>query len=322
MKKNLNIVVSGMSVMMVNQLKTAIISSLPKDAEVHWVNLSEPHIDVILVNEMFFDSSSIQTILSNHNASYLCLIKANNNGGEIIGNTLSCPVEDIEPLKQWLHNCCLNGTAVIKSPVVVESTTKTVCDDITDIFNVVFTPNNGFRQISDANGFLALIDTSTNRIWLNSGISTLRFDNTINQADAAPQFVQDILQQECTEDLYVGLWRVLDRSITLNFPQVELGQYFKLDIWPQLPAGTVRKDLFKLSACFSHGANIQKVADYLGLSHQRVLHFVAIASLLRMGQVITPLDSKFMLSQQNSTKEPKSNKISSFLGKLRKKLGL
>lgn len=321
MKRVLNIAVSGVSLVVLNQLKIQIISCLPSDIEVHWVNISEQHIDLLLVNKLFFHSSSIQNILSHHVSHYLCLIKVADNGGRIIDDTLSYPLVHLDELNRWLHDYCLNDSSVAKSKVMAEPTSHLEPLDAASIFDNIFNSNNGFIQVYDEKGFLVLIDTATDRIWANSEIPMLRFNNTIHQSYATSQFIQETISHQRTEDLYVGLWKILDRSITLNVPQVQLSQYFKLHIWPQLPAGSVRKDLFKLSACFAEGANIQMVADHLELSHQRIFHFIAIAQLLRMGQCIEPHEAKFIAPQQ-TIEEAKVNKISGFFGKLRKKLGL
>ena len=111
------------------------------------------------------------------------------------------------------------------------------------------------------------------------------------------------------------------QAVLRDMPHVELKQNFKLEIWPQFERDLKRKEYLKMAACFSHGAKINDVKQFLDLSHDRILNFVSCAVLLQLGRFVDQNEVKF----QEDTKQVESgqgHKLRSFIGKLRKKLGL
>lgn len=222
MERKLNIAVSGVSIIILNQLKIQIISCLPPDIEIQWVNISEKHIDLLLINKIFFNSSSIQNILSYNVSHYLCLSNVADHGGKIIDDTLFYPILHLEEFKKWMYDHFLDNSIPKQPKVITESNSTLKNFDTVSIFDSIFNSNNGFIRIDDTNYFLFLIDTTTERIFVNSEIPILRLSNTIRLSYANPQFVQETIRKyQRIEDLYIGLWKILNHSIILNMQQVQ-----------------------------------------------------------------------------------------------------
>ncbi len=55
-------------------MKNQLLLSVPTDVNVQWVNISSNEIDLLLVNDMFFDSPNIQRVIQQQK-SYLRLVK-------------------------------------------------------------------------------------------------------------------------------------------------------------------------------------------------------------------------------------------------------
>lgn len=53
MKKFLNIAVFGLSLNLLDQLKSQILLSVPREVQVRWVNIAEKNIDLLMVNDAF-----------------------------------------------------------------------------------------------------------------------------------------------------------------------------------------------------------------------------------------------------------------------------
>ena len=81
MKNVLNIAVFGLSLNSLEQIKEQILLSLPENLNVRWVNLAEQKIDLLLVNDVFFNSPGIQKLLTIQNIVYLRLVKKVENAG-------------------------------------------------------------------------------------------------------------------------------------------------------------------------------------------------------------------------------------------------
>lgn len=324
----LNIAVFGLSLSTLDHIKTQVLLALPSSTQVKWVNLAEKKIDLLLVNDVFFNAPGIQKVLSNPQITYLRLVKKVEHAGRIIGDQLFYPFSNLEHLHEWLSEKLVLVTAMpfslpireMKATPILPTITPQVEISIERVFTEIFTPRNGFIQLFDASGFLALIDTRTERVWVDAG-KTIQLNSTLNQTYATAQFVQEITKHKEVYDLRVWLWKVVNASTDLKLPVVDLNQNFKLEIWPQFERDLKRNEFLKMAACFSHGAKISDVRHFLNLSHDQILNFVSCAVLLQLGRFVNQNEVKF----QGDTKQVESgqgHKLRSFIGKLRKKLGL
>lgn len=265
--------------------------------------------------------------MSNPHITYLRLVKKVEHAGRIIGDQLFYPFSNLEHLHEWLSEKLIPVTAMPfslpvsnKATSILPTITPQEQMSIEKVFAEIFTPRNGFIQLFDASGFLALIDTRTERVWVDAG-KTIQLNSTLNQTYATAQFVQDITKNKEVYDLRTWLWKVVNASTDLKLPEVKLNQNFKLDLWPQFERDFKRKEFLKMAACFSHGAKISDVKQFLNLSHDQILNFVSCAVLLQLGRFVDQNEVKF----QEDTKQVESgqgHKLRSFIGKLRKKLGL
>ena len=168
---------------------------------------------------------------------------------------------------------------------------------------------------------MALIDTRTERVWFQHDQVLHSLKDSINQTYATNSFVQEMIKDKTPYDLRTWLWQALSHSYDLNLPVVDADAHFKLNIWPQFEKGIDRKDNLKIAACFALGAKVQDVEQYLGLSSERIKKFVAMAQTLRLGELIDADQAKFSIEQKQDN-SGQVNKLRSFFGKLRKKLGL
>ena len=328
MNNILNIAVFGLNLSTLDQIKTQVLLALPSSIQVKWVNLAENKIDLLLVNDVFFNAPGIQKVLNNQRIAYLRLVKKVEHAGRIIGDQLFYPFSDLEHLHEWLSDKLVRegskhfamSSIEPRKAAVPSSYMPQATVPLERVMTEIFTPRNGFIQLYDTQGFLALIDTRTERVWVEAG-KTIQFNATLNQTYATAQFVQEVTQNKEVHDLRAWLWKVLNQSTALELPNVELKQSFKLEIWPQFERDLKRKEYLKMAACFSHGAKISDVKQFLDLSHDRILNFVSCTVLLQMGRFVDQNEVKF----QEDTKQVESgqvNKLRSFIGKLRKKLGL
>ena len=193
--------------------------------------------------------------------------------------------------------------------------------DHKSVFNEIFTPRNGYIQLYDHTGFLALIDTRTERVWFEQNQELYSLKDTINQTYAKNSFVHEMIKDKTPYDLRTWLWQAISHSGDLDLPKVDADHVFKLNIWPQFEKSLDRKDNLKIAACFALGAKVQDVQQHLGISLERVKKFVAIAQTLKLGELIEADAAKFSIEQKQEN-SGQVNKLRSFFGILRKKLGL
>jgi hypothetical protein len=319
MKKFLHIAVFGLSPHVLEQFKTQILLSIPNGVEVRWVNISEKNIDLLMVNDAFFASSSIQKILSQIHIQYLRLVKVPEQQGKIVDDTLAYPVTQLEDLRAWIQEKFFDYASSYALNFPSATVEKSAA--LTTIFNQCLLPRNGFIQLLDYRGFLALVDTMTERVWVNPSHPIIVFDNSLNQTYATNHFVQETIKNQPAQDLRSWLWEVAYRSTDIQLPEVQTNQYFKLEIWPKFEQGDERRNLLKIAACFAQGAQIQMLINQFNIPEQQIIRFVATSYMLKMGSYVVSDEAKFMRNNE-STDQKQLVKVRSFFTKLRKKLGL
>ena len=319
MKKFLNIAVFGVSLNVLDQLKSQILLSVPREVQVRWVNIAEKNIDLLMVNDAFFASSSIQKILSQIHIQYLRLIKVPEQQGIIVDDTLSYPVTQLDDLREWLQEKFFDYESDYPLHLLSATGEKSVA--VSTVFNQCLLARNGFIQLFDCQGFLALVDTMTERVWVNSHYPVTGFDKSLNQTYATNQFVQETIKNTQAQDLRSWLWQVAYRSIDIELPEIQEKQYFKLQIWPKFESGYERRNLLKIATCFAQGAQIQTAINQLNIPKQQIIRFIALTHMLKMGVWIDSHGAKFMRNDE-SADQGQMIQVRSFFMKLRKKLGL
>lgn len=331
MAQALKIAIFGLNTTDLNQLKTQISLCLPASTHLKWVNIAEDKIDVLFVSDVFFNSIGIQKVLKEKVKRYLRLTKSNSDLGKVIGDQLFYPFSDLKYLHEWLSQELFPDVEPIESklndkqlyldtrsklPVALKPDAS-----IEEVFAEIFTPRNGYIQLFDASGFIALIETRTERVWVEANMTGLQFNESLNQTYATSQIVQEQTEGKLIYDLRVWLWLILSQSSMIQLPKIELNQNFKLEIWPQFERDMRRRDYLKMAACFSEGANIEAVKQHLNSTDEKILNFVGCASLLQLGRIVESDEVKFS-TDINLIETGQTNKLRSFFGKLRKKLGL
>ena len=318
MKKSLNIAIFGLSLKVLNELKNQILSSLPHHVEVNWVNIADKNIDLLLVHDAFFESTSIQKVIAQIQLQYLRLIKLPEQSGMIINDTLAYPIHQPQHLRQWLADKFFN---YVMDYSIEQENKKNVANNPTQVIAQCLNSRNGFIRLFDYWGFLALVDTMTERVWVNPKHPASCFDQSLNHTYATNQFVQETIKTIPAQDLKSWLWKMAMQSQSIKLEPFSSEKYFKLTTWPKFENHYERRQLIKIATCFAQGAQIQSVTSHLNLSKTQVKQFVYVAKILNLGTWIEEKDAKFkpISTESNSVQ---MGKVQSFFKKLRKKLGL
>ena len=89
----INIAVSGLSLKVSDELKILIRNLISNQYGINWVNISNNNIDLLIINENFFDADNIQNILQKKKIPYLKITKTpSQNGNSIYEHTLHFPL--------------------------------------------------------------------------------------------------------------------------------------------------------------------------------------------------------------------------------------
>ena len=81
MKEEVKIAIFGLSLNVLDGIKQKIKIMYDDSLEVSWANIADPHLDILLVNDMFFSSPTIQNLVGAKKIPYLRLVNKNEKSG-------------------------------------------------------------------------------------------------------------------------------------------------------------------------------------------------------------------------------------------------
>lgn len=110
-KKLMRIAVLGIRPADEVMLKGYLRILLRLEAELEWVTANNPIIDLFMIHNEFRNADSVTRLLaSKPGSTALYVSRADNEVGQLVGNHLTLPIKDLEPLNQWL----LQNVAILK----------------------------------------------------------------------------------------------------------------------------------------------------------------------------------------------------------------
>lgn len=342
MKTEINIAIFGMSLSLLDELKSKIRLMIPSSIQVNWTNIAEPNLDCIMINDVFFTSANIQNLIQNKKLNYLRLVKNETRGGELSGDVLYVPIANTNSLNEWINQYVLGNATMPKpilsintnlddnqdvSPSFIPSSKNTLNNlivsekIITDIFN----DKNGNIQLFDNTGNLAIINAKSEQAWLNTTRAELVTDSAFNYTYVTAQNL-NVVKDVSGIDLRLWMFNLTwNSSHVLSMP-VSTDKFYRLIYWPQAETGIDRRSIIRLSAAFAKGANIQQVADFTKVSNHLIEKYISACLVAHLIEEIPAEQAKlvkFVVPQEQATPQQteKANAVSSFFGRLRKRLG-
>lgn len=312
-QSSLNIAIFGLSLKVLSEIKLAIEKLIPQNMNLNWTNIADPKLNILMVNELFFDAPSIQKLIKNQNIRLLRLINNSNKHSQIEKDILYLPINETIYLQDWLSKS-INTRE--KANIASTQNSGVNSQDLYTIVKEILNPENGTIQVFDQNGILAMVDPRNEWAWVlpehpNKTDTSL---NTVYATMNDRQAFNNIQRQ----DLKNWLWNVLWRSTSFH-KFVQQQDCFYLKQWPQPEDQKDRQDILRMSACFAQGASILIVAEKLSLSVDRVTQFVSVCLAANLGNLIPKNQVKY--PTQHTHSEDDKGVMRNFFGKLRRRLG-
>ena len=313
-----NIAIFGVSIRTLNELKEHIQTAIPSHIQVNWSNIAEPHLDILMINHIFFDSPNIKSLIKNNHINVLQIANNADKNGSIEDDILYLPLNHLHSLHQWLNERLAKNAAIEKVSPPQATNTTIHRKQITEVLQEILKPKNGKIQLFDHNGLVAIADPRNEWVWQNPMLQTLHTDPSLNYTYAT-QNDQLWITETPQQDLKQWLWNLLWASKDFNELCPTSASSFYLEIWPQPKNRIDRQDILRMSACFAQGAKIDTVAAQLNLSEQKVRHFVAACLGTNFGKLIKDREAKY--SPQIQKNETEQHFMQKLFGRLRNRLG-
>ena len=316
--QTVNIAIFGLSLRTLNELKEHIQTAIPSHIQVNWSNIAEPHLDILMINHIFFDSPNIKSLIKNNHINVLQIANNADKNSSIEDDTLYLPLNHLHSLHQWLNERLAKNAAIEKVSPPQATNTTIHRKQIREVLQEILNPKNGKIQLFDHNGLIAIADPRNEWVWQNPMLQTLHTDPSLNYTYAT-QNDQLWITETPQQDLKQWLWNLLWASKDFNELCPPSASSFYLEIWPQPKNRIDRQDILRMSACFAQGAKIDTVAAQLNLSEQKVRHFVAACLGTNFGKLIKDREAKY--SPQIQKNETEQHFMQKLFGRLRNRLG-
>ena len=313
-----NIAIFGLSLRTLNELKEHIQTAIPSHIQVNWSNIAEPHLDILMINHIFFDSPNIKSLIQNNHINVLQIANNPDKNSSIEDDILYLPLNHLHSLHQWLNERLAKNAAIEKVSPPQATNTTIHRKQIGEVLQEILNPKNGKIQLFDHNGLIAIADPRNEWVWQNPMLQTLHTDPSLNYTYAT-QNDQLWITEAPQQDLKQWLWNLLWASKDFNELCPPSASSFYLEIWPQPINKIERQDILRMAACFAKGAEISVVASQLKLPEQRVKQFVAASLGANYGKIIK--DHQANYHPQNNQNMTEQNFMKKLFGRLRNRLG-
>lgn len=312
MKEQIKIAIFGLSLNVLENFKYKLSGMCDDLFNISWVNIGDPQLEILLVNDMFFNSPTIQNLVSSKQIPYLRLITQADRSGSIVDDTMYLPFRENDQVRLWFKE--RYAKVPLKQKVQQNVIHKKF--EISKVLEELLNERNGNLQVFDSNGPIGLVNTRSEQIWLDPSRKLQGTDDTLNYTYATMQMMQNVSVTQGT-DLRSFLWNMMWYSN--RFVQSKTTQkYYKLQYWPHSNSVRERGQIFKIAACFEQGSNLQQVHTKLGLPVETIEKFISIGLDTQVLKEIEQNQAQLVSEQP----EPKQGVIKGFFGKLRKKLGI
>ncbi len=313
-REEVKIAIFGLSLNVLESLKQKIQALYDESIQINWVNIADPQLDILLVNDMFFGSPTIQNLVGSQRVAYLRLVNKQDKAGLIENDALYLPFSASDDIREWFKARYL-GTPLKTSNQDIRVVKTSQTTDINKLIKELIDQRNSNIQVFDHQGNIALINIRKEQVWVDPERKTNSTDNSLNYTYATMQKVQSVDSTQ-GQDLKNWLWNLLWNSPQLLKEQ-NVNTFYKLKFWPQPQSAYDRQNVFKIAACFEKGASISQVEKKLEIKLSIIQQFVAVAVLIDAVKEIPETDAKLVVKTEKS-----EGVLKGFFGKLRRKLGL
>ena len=159
----INIAISGISLKVSDELKIELRKTIPNEFGINWINISDPNLDLLLINENFFDTEGIQRIIQQKQLPCLKISKGQGSCQIDEDNTLYLPFQQSDALKNWIQLRLLSYISNQQPKNDFLPNHNPVSEKfLKDMLN----PENARLHLFDDHGTLAIIDTRSQIAWL------------------------------------------------------------------------------------------------------------------------------------------------------------
>lgn len=314
--KSINIAISGLGSITIDEIKKRIVNSAPKYVNMNWTTLNDCNLDCILINDSFFESKHIQKIITEKKIPFLKITIKSIDKNHNDPNLFSITLNDDTPINNLIQKC-INFKYNLTQPILEKFEPEVPLKSY-HFFNNLYSEYCHKLTLRDQNGIVAVIDHHTHAAWSYLLRKIPRSDPSISYSDAV---TADLMQISRKHQVNLENWifeLIYSSNYLLELP--EESAYFKIKYWPQ-PLFSETKSILQLSASFILGAQISNVSEKLGIPLHIVQKYVAANQAIQNIECISAKDAKFGTDLNAAVDTQEQSATLSFFQKIKRKFG-
>ena len=314
--KIINIAISGLGSITIDEIKKRIISSSPKFIKVNWTTLNDSDLDCILINDSFFESKHIQKIITEKKIPFLKITIKNIDKNNTDPYLFSITLNDDAPIHTLIQNC-ISFKYNLKQHEIEKTEPEIPLKNYL-FFNNLYSEYCHKLTFRDQNGIVAVIDHHKHAAWPYLLRKISRSDPSIYYSDAV---TADLMQISRKHQINLENWifeLIYSSNYLLEPPQESA--YFKIKYWPQ-PLFSETKAILQLSAAFMLGAQVSDVSEKLDIPLHLVQKYIAANQAIHNIEQIAVKDAKFGADLNTIVDTQEQSSTLSFFQKLKRKFG-
>lgn len=309
----INIAISGLGLLTIEDIKQRLIKGLPPFIQVNWTHITDLNLDCLIINEDFFDNNHIQNIIHGKRIPYLKVSKVKHVNDP---NILVIPIIDDVPLQNLIQACSKirSNTDAESSP----SDSAAIAPLDYRFFNQIYNEYSRKLLLKDQYGTIAVVDHNAHCVWPDTTRQSFKTNQSIVYVDA---ITSDLLrvsrkhQQNLENWIFELIW---NSPHFMHLPDDVAS--FKLHYWPQ-PTLTDQKIILQLSAAFILGAQISTVSKKLDISLMTVKKFIVANQAIKNIEQIALKDVRFAVQNTKIQESAESSHVANFFQKLKRRFG-
>jgi hypothetical protein len=315
----INISIVGLSSSTMFDLRSKIRDLVPKKYVLHWVNVTDAHLDLMVIDQDFIEARSIQKILSYRRIAVLQVSRNAVDAGGLVDSVLYLPFTQDDQLRRWLHSHVLRQELSDYTEEIVQPAAEQAID--VHVFERLTSKTLGRVKLMDSHGVLGVADTSQELFWpAHRRANTLVIDHTLGVTYSTSNDLKDVQKQPV--DLKQWLWQTVWNS-PLYGSLAQPHDHLRLLFWPQPSANAERREVLRLTAYFQEQQlSVAQMAEHVQLPITRVQHFASALLAAGLAEML-PRD-QHPVAQPPVDVEKNSSSVGwrSLFSKLRSQLGM
>jgi len=325
MTSSLYISIFGLGLSVINDLKQVISAQFSSSTDIHWTNIADKNLQVLLIHEDFSDLPIIKND-DRHQLKVLKLRQNEQQAGEIINDVLYLPLRTTQALVHWLtlvfpdnYQITENKIETVANAVMQQQ--KLSHQSISKAFNYIFHDYANLSKflIQSQEHSLSFFDVQSKELYSNHHLNM----SEMPELKVIPADLNNILlfkKQFKPRDLSHGIWQFVYDHVD---EAPEYTQSYQLHMWPQPLQSQQRHELFKISAYFVQGCSVQYVQSKMNIDRAQLNRFLFACDIAQMLREIPSEQAHTVKAEPiDPTPVQTTGAVRGFFNQLRKKLGI